>query len=74
MKHTFLLLIILHSAFSLKLFPQKEIDVSDQTIKIGGFKEEELLFGFAEGDKIIFNFQEKNEKKTGKPLLLFKNK
>lgn len=41
---------------------QEPIDVTDQTIKIGGKKEEELYFGFAAGDKILFNFQEANDK------------
>lgn len=39
-------------------FSQDIVDVTDQTIKIGGLKEEQLLFGFAEGDRIIFNFKE----------------
>lgn len=43
-------------------FGQELIDVTDQTIKLGGFKEEELYFGFATGDKIIFNFNEANNK------------
>lgn len=37
---------------------QEKIDVTDQTIKIAGLKEEELTFGFAQGDKVIFNFKE----------------
>jgi hypothetical protein len=41
---------------------QDPIDVTDQTIKIGATKEEEIYFGFAEGDKVIFNFQEINNK------------
>lgn len=42
--------------FSLATFGQDAVDVTDQTIKIKG--EEELHFGFAQGDKIIFNFRE----------------
>ena len=45
-----------------KLNAQELIDVTDQTIKIGGLKEEEIYFGFAEGDKITFNFKEINGK------------
>lgn len=41
---------------------QNPLDVTDQTIKIGAFKEEELLFGFAEGDKVMFSFEEVNKK------------
>lgn len=43
-------------------FSQATIDVTDQTIKIRANKEEEILFGFAEGDKILFNFEELNKK------------
>lgn len=43
-------------------FGQDLIDVTDQTIKLGGRKEEELYFGFAAGDKIIFNFKEAENK------------
>jgi len=43
-------------------FGQEPIDVTDQTIRIGGMKDEEIYFGFAEGDKIIFNFQEADNK------------
>ena len=47
---------------SLLTFAQDLVDVTEQTIKIGAYKEEELYFGFAEGDKIIFNFREINNK------------
>ena len=43
-------------------YSPKLIDVTDQTIRLGGGKKEELMFGFAAGDKIIFNFQEENSK------------
>ena len=45
-----------------KVIAQELIDVTEQTIKIGGTKEEELYFGFAEGDKILFNFEEIDKK------------
>lgn len=48
---------LIFSSFS-GIYSQNLIDVTDQTIKIGSMKEEKLLFGFAEGDQIIFNFQE----------------
>ncbi len=41
---------------------QNPIDVSEQTIKINALSEESLFFGFAEGDKIIFNLTEINGK------------
>lgn len=43
-------------------FGQEAVDVTDQTIKLGGLKEEELHFGFATGDKIIFSFKEADNK------------
>lgn len=45
-----------------KLQSQNTLDVTEQTLKIGGFKEEELYFGFAEGDKIVFSFEEADQK------------
>lgn len=47
---------------SLNVLSQDPVDVTDQKIKIGAFKEEEIYFGFAAGDKIIFNFQEIEKK------------
>ena len=38
------------------------IDVADLTLKVGASKTEELYYGFAEGDQIIFNFEEVNKK------------
>jgi hypothetical protein len=40
-----------------KLFSQS-IDVAESTLKVGGLSEESFYYGFAEGDKIIFNFEE----------------
>lgn len=44
------------------VFSQQIIDVTEQTIRLNGNKEEELYYGFAEGDKIIFNYEEINNK------------
>ena len=41
---------------------QAPIDVTEQTIKIGPMQEQELQFGFAAGDKILFQFKEINDK------------
>jgi hypothetical protein len=61
MRTQLLLLVgLLFCAF--RLAAQEPIDITEQTIKLGGMKEEELYFGFAEGDKIIFNFQEADNK------------
>src|SRR5688500_18614967 len=51
--------LIFHSSYS-----QDLIDVTDQTIKVSGMKEEKLMFGFASGDKIIFSFEEINNKEV----------
>ncbi|TWI83115.1 hypothetical protein IQ13_1221 [Lacibacter cauensis] len=48
--------------FSLPAISQDVVDVTEQTIRIGGFKDEEILLGFAKGDKIIFNFKEVGKK------------
>ena len=43
---------------------ESAIDVTEQTLKIGGTKSEEIMFGFAKGDIIVFNFSEINGKGT----------
>jgi hypothetical protein len=37
---------------------QTPIDILESTLKIAGFSEEVFYLGFAEGDRVIFNFQE----------------
>ena len=34
------------------------VDVAELTIKVGAMGSEELFYGFAEGDQIVFNFEE----------------
>jgi hypothetical protein len=34
------------------------IDVAESTLKISAFVEEVFYYGFAEGDQLIFNFEE----------------
>lgn len=41
---------------------QNPIDIYESTMKIGGVGSEEYLCGFAEGDQLIFNFEEVNGK------------
>ncbi len=41
---------------------QQPVEVTEQTLKIGGLKEEEFYFGFAAGDKIVLNFKEVDNK------------
>jgi len=38
------------------------VNVADLKVKISGLSQEELYYSFAEGDQIIFNFEEVNEK------------
>jgi hypothetical protein len=45
-----------------EIFGQAIIDVADNTLKVGGLAEEVFYYGFAEGDQLIFNFQEINGK------------
>lgn len=56
-KHLYSLIIgiFLVSKFT---FSQTKIDVVESTFKIGSLGEEVFYYGFAEGDKIIFNFEE----------------
>lgn len=41
---------------------QTIIDIADNTLKVAGLSEEVFYYGFAEGDQVIFNFQEVNGK------------
>jgi hypothetical protein len=55
----------LHVAFLFtfsSLFAQTPIEVVDNTIKVSAFGDEVFYYGFAEGDQLIFNFQEMNGK------------
>lgn len=62
MKHNTLTLIGLLFLTVTSYAQQEPIDVTEQTIKLGWLNEEELYFGFAAGDKIVFNFKEANNK------------
>lgn len=44
------------------VYGQKPVTVAESTVKLGPFKEEVFYYGFAAGDKIIFNFEETNNK------------
>lgn len=56
-------LYILIFIFSYNLSAQNPVDVFESTLKIGCFGAEEYLCGFAEGDVLVFNFEEINGKK-----------
>lgn len=47
---------------STNFFAQSPIDIVDNTFKIPGLGEEIFYYGFAEGDQLIFNFHELNNK------------
>jgi hypothetical protein len=48
--------------YQLSIAQLKPIDVAETTLKIGRFGEETFFYGFAEGDKMIFSFEEVNGK------------
>src|SRR5688500_7437889 len=56
MKKT-LLFLAMSTSMSL-LFGQDKVVVSEGSMKIAGLGEENLYFGFAAGDKIVFSFSE----------------
>jgi hypothetical protein len=56
-KYLFTLLALYSSVYS-----QTTVDVSENTLKIPAFGEEIFYYGFAEGDQLIFNFQEVDNK------------
>ena len=41
-----------------RLYGQKPVIVVESTLKVAPFKEEVFYYGFAAGDKLIFNFEE----------------
>jgi hypothetical protein len=53
---------LLFLLLSIKLVAQTPIEVVDNTIKVAAFGDETFYYGFAEGDQLIFNFQELNGK------------
>lgn len=63
MKHTREILLFIGIFLSVSLFSQNTpILVAESTFKIGGMGDEEFYYGFAEGDQIIFDFEEVNKK------------
>src|SRR5215510_10039457 len=56
-----LIIALLHSFL---LYGQKPVTVVESTVKLGPFKEEVFYYGFAAGDKLIFNFEEANKKEV----------
>jgi hypothetical protein len=57
----FIVVFLLFFCLSINL-AQQPIDVTESTLKIKGMSEEIFYFGFAEGDQMVFNFNEVNAK------------
>src|ERR1041384_3743878 len=58
---TFLMMMIGSLTIS-QLYSQTPVMVVESTLKLGPFKEEVFYYGFAAGDKLVFNFEETNKK------------
>jgi hypothetical protein len=52
-----LLLVLPFCFFSITIFGQSIIDISENTIKVNALEEQVLYYGFAQGDQLIFNFE-----------------
>jgi hypothetical protein len=48
--------------FTFSLNGQTLVDVAENTLKVGGLGEEVFYYGFAEGDQMVFSFEEMNGK------------
>jgi len=48
------------------------VDVVDNTLKVAGFSEEVFYYGFAEGDQLIFNFEDINGREIQKAQVVSK--
>jgi len=48
--------------FTFQLYGQTPVDVVESTLKVAVMSEEIFYYGFAQGDKLIFNFEEVNGK------------
>ena len=52
-----LLLVLTSCLFSITIFGQSIVDVTESTIKVAALEEQVLYYGFADGDQLIFNFE-----------------
>lgn len=55
-------MLVLFTISCLCAIGQESVEVADLTLKIGSLGDEELYYGFAEGDEIIFSFEEQKGK------------
>ena len=58
MKTIYILVLGVSILFPRSLLCQAPVDVAENTVKISAFGEEVFYYGFAEGDQLIFNFEE----------------
>lgn len=68
-KQTILLFVI--SFLPLFVISQSTIDIAESTLKVGPLAEETFYYGFAEGDQMIFNFEEINGKELKEIEIMF---
>ena len=61
-KKYYLLLILSGLLPVAAIYAQKPVDVAESSIRVGIKGEEAVFYGFAEGDQIIFSFEETNGK------------
>ncbi len=59
LKCTALAIFLFYSTITLAQVP---IDISENTFKVAAFNEGVFYYGFCEGDQLIFNFEERNNK------------
>lgn len=62
MKPTKLLLWVAIGLPSFTIGQLRPVDVAENTVKVKGFSEEIFYYGFAEGDQLLFNFEEEKDK------------
>lgn len=56
------LLLLFTTCITINGLAQKPVDVVENTIKIAAWGDEVFYYGFAEGDQLIFNFEETKDK------------
>jgi len=62
MSGKYFLMLMIFGSLSLLIYSQQTIDVAENVVKIGIKGEEVVYYGFAEGDQLIFSFEEANGK------------
>lgn len=62
MSGKYFLMLMIFGSLSMLAYGQQTIDLAESVVKIGIKGEESVYFGFAEGDQLIFSFEEANGK------------